>query len=169
MPKPPRPGEQCLPNDPARMSFDAGVVFIGHIETPWPTSDDCPRNARVEDAVCQLHLKPEFRPGLASLETCTHVIILYWMHRARRDLIVQSPSFTQGVHGCFALRSPVRPNPISVSVSRLVECTPEGLSVEGLDCVNGTPLIDIKPYFARTDSVPDARVGWFDSAGLPPR
>jgi tRNA (Thr-GGU) A37 N-methylase len=63
-------------------------------------------------------------------------------------------------HGTFALRSPARPNPIAMSVVRLVRIEGPTLSVVGLDCLDGTPLLDIKPYFASTDSVPDAVVGW---------
>jgi tRNA (Thr-GGU) A37 N-methylase len=62
--------------------------------------------------------------------------------------------------GTFALRSPVRPNPIAASVARLVKLDGTTLSVVGLDCIDGTPLIDLKPYFASTDAVPDAHVGW---------
>ncbi|WP_349357722.1 tRNA (N6-threonylcarbamoyladenosine(37)-N6)-methyltransferase TrmO [Stappia sp.] len=160
--KPPRPGEERLARDPAELAPDAGLVFIGHIETPWQTPDACPRNARASDATARVRLKPEYLPGLASIDSCTHVILLYWMHRARRDLIVQAPSFAKGAHGCFALRSPIRPNPVSLSVSELVERTDDGLIVRGIDCLNGTPLIDIKPYFARTDSVAGASVGWFE-------
>jgi tRNA (Thr-GGU) A37 N-methylase len=65
-----------------------------------------------------------------------------------------------GGRGTFALRSPVRPNPIAMSVVRLVRVEGTRLSVVGLDCLDGTPLLDLKPYFASTDSVPDAVVGW---------
>jgi tRNA (Thr-GGU) A37 N-methylase len=82
------------------------------------------------------------------------------MDRARRDLIVQAPRHYSEHRGTFALRSPVRPNPIAVSVARLLEIRDNELSVVGLDCIDGTPLLDLKPYFAATDSVPDASVGW---------
>jgi tRNA-Thr(GGU) m(6)t(6)A37 methyltransferase TsaA len=158
--KPPRPGEKFLVTDPANMPVDTGLVFIGHIETPWKTTRDCPRNGRGSEAVCRVHVGQAFREGLASVETCSHLYLLYWMHEARRDLIVQAPSFTEETHGSFALRSPIRPNPVALSVVELVAMRPDGVDVRGLDCVDGTPLIDIKPYFAGTDSVPQARVGW---------
>ncbi|HWW34493.1 MAG TPA: TrmO family methyltransferase, partial [Xanthobacteraceae bacterium] len=85
---------------------------------------------------------------------------LYWMDRARRDLVIQAPHHYPERRGTFALRSPVRPNPIAVSVVRLLNTHCNELSVVGLDCVDGTPLLDLKPYFAATDSVPDASVGW---------
>ena len=80
--------------------------------------------------------------------------------QARRDLVWQRPGSTGLTYATFALRSPVRPNPIAVSVARLVGIADNTLSVVGLDCVDGTPLLDLKPYFASTDSVPDAAVGW---------
>ena len=83
--------------------------------------------------------------------------MLYFMDRARRDLLVQAPRHGER-RGTFALRSPVRPNPIAMSVVRLVGIDGTKLSVVGLDCLDGTPLIDIKPYFASVDSVPDAVV-----------
>jgi tRNA (Thr-GGU) A37 N-methylase len=82
------------------------------------------------------------------------------MDQARRDLVIQAPRHYGEPRGTFALRSPVRPNPIAASVVRLVNVEGLKLSVVGLDCRDGTPLLDIKPYFASTDAVPDAVVGW---------
>ncbi|WP_249693815.1 tRNA (N6-threonylcarbamoyladenosine(37)-N6)-methyltransferase TrmO [Stappia sp. WLB 29] len=157
-----RPGEEAFDHDPARGPFEAGLVFIGHVETPWATRAQCPRNGRGTDAVCRVRLKPEYRKGLKSVDECSHLILLYWMHKARRDLAVLAPGFADETHGCFGLRAPVRPNPVSLSVVQLLEMTQDGFLVRGLDCLNGTPLIDIKPYFVTTDSVPEARVRWRD-------
>ena len=79
------------------------------------------------------------------------------MNRARRDLVLQAPRHYAEHRGTFALRSPARPNPIAVSVARLVRIDGSSLSVVGLDCLDDTPLLDIKPYFASTDS--DSRRG----------
>jgi tRNA-Thr(GGU) m(6)t(6)A37 methyltransferase TsaA len=140
--------------------FDASLYFIGRIHTPWPQRDDCPKNARESDAVCSIVLDPRWIEGLKGLESTSHVIVLYWMDEARRDLVRQAPHHYSERRGTFALRSPVRPNPIALSVARLVGIDGNTLSVVGLDCRDGTPLLDIKPYFASTDSVPDASVGW---------
>lgn len=105
-------------------------------------------------------LDPRWAAGLQGLEGVSHVVVLYWMDRARRDLVLQAPHHYSERRGTFALRSPVRPNPIAVSVARLVRIDGNELSVVGLDCLDDTPLLDIKPYFASTDSVPDASVGW---------
>lgn len=152
-----RPGEETvdLPAAP-----DAGVYFIGRIHTPWSERKDCPKNARESDAVCTVELDARFAPGLKDVETCSHLVLLYWMDRAPRNLVLQTPSHYGTQRGTFALRSPARPNPIAMSVVKLLGIDGNTLSVVGLDCLDGTPLLDIKPYFASTDSVPDATVGW---------
>jgi tRNA-Thr(GGU) m(6)t(6)A37 methyltransferase TsaA len=143
---------------PAR--FDASLYFIGRIRTPWQSRNECPKNGRESDAVCTIELDPRWVAGLKGLETVSHLLVLYWMDKARRDLVLQAPRHYAELRGTFALRSPVRPNPIAASVVRLIRIDNNKLSVVGLDCLDGTPLLDIKPYFASTDSVPDAAVGW---------
>jgi tRNA-Thr(GGU) m(6)t(6)A37 methyltransferase TsaA len=152
-----REGEQTvdLPAAP-----DAGVYFIGRIRTPWKERKDCPKNARESEAVCTVELDPRFADGLKDVETCSHLVLLYWMDRAPRNLVLQVPGDYGTRHGTFALRSPARPNPIAMSVVRLIGVDANRLRVIGLDCLDNTPLVDIKPYFASTDCVPDAVVGW---------
>ena len=140
--------------------FDAALYYIGRIHTPWKRREDCPKNPRESDAICTVVVDPRWVRGLQGLETVSHVVVLYWMDRARRDLVLQAPHHYAELRGTFALRSPVRPNPIAVSVARLLGVEGNRLSVVGLDCVDGTPLLDLKPYFASTDSMPDATVGW---------
>ena len=147
--------------------FDAGVYFIGRIQTPWTRREQCPKNARGSDAECTITLDPRYAAALDGVAECTHLVVLYFMDRARRDLLVQVPRHGKRAgerRGSFALRSPVRPNPIAMSVVRLVRVEGTRLTVVGLDCLDGTPLVDIKPYFASVDSVPDAVVGRSDSA-----
>ncbi len=140
--------------------FDASLYYIGRIRTPWKRREDCPENPRETSEVCTIELDPRWAVGLTGLETVSHIVVLYWMYQARRDLVLQAPHHYPERRGTFALRSPVRPNPIAVSVARLVRIEGCALSVVGLDCLDGTPLLDIKPYFASTDSIPDASVGW---------
>ncbi len=140
--------------------FDASLYFIGRIRTPWIRREDCPKNGREAEAVCSVELDPRWAQGLRGLESSSHAVLLYWMDRARRDLVLQAPRHYGETRGTFALRSPVRPNPIAMSVVRLLRIEGSTLSVVGLDCLDGTPLLDIKPYFASTDAVPDALVGW---------
>ncbi len=139
---------------------DASLYFIGRIHTPWRRRDECPKNARESDAACSIVLDPRWAGGLKGLESASHIVVLYWMHEARRDLVLQAPRHYREQRGTFALRSPVRPNPIALSVARLVRIEGNRLTVVGIDCLDGTPLLDIKPYFASTDAMPDAVVGW---------
>ncbi len=143
--------------------FDASLYFIGRIRTPWTRRDDCPKNARESDAVCTLELDPRWAQALTGIESCSHLVVLYWMNRSRRDLVLQVPRSYGVGRGTFALRSPARPNPIAMSVVRLLRLDGSKLSVVGLDCLDGTPLLDIKPYFASTDAVCDAVVGWHEA------
>lgn len=83
--------------------------------------------------------------GHTTIAQYTRIQVLYWMHRARRDLVVQAPFRTGRTTGSFALRSPVRPNPIASSVIDLVRIEGITLHVRGLDCLDGTPLLDLKP------------------------
>ncbi len=152
----PRPGEESVPLPAA---FDAGLYFIGRVRTPWTERADCPRNSAQSDAVCTLEVDPLFAPALASLEGTTHLIVLYWMHRAPRNLVAQQPRHAPEPRGTFSLRSPARPNPIAVSVVELLGIDGGRVRVRGLDCLDGTPLLDIKPYFASTDARPQAQVG----------
>jgi len=142
---------------------DASLFFIGRIRTPWKRREECPKNPRETDAACTIVLDPRWTDGLKGLESVSHVVVLYWMDRARRDLVLQMPHHYAQGRGTFALRSPVRPNPIAVSVARLLSIEGNKLTVIGLDCIDKTPLLDLKPYFATTDSVPEASVGWHAS------
>jgi tRNA-Thr(GGU) m(6)t(6)A37 methyltransferase TsaA len=155
-----RPGEIAVPM-PAQA--DAAVYFIGRIRTPWKSRKDCPKNAREAretGVVCTIELDPRFAPALAGVETCSHLVVLYWMDQSRRDLVVQVPAHYGTGRGTFSLRSPARPNPIAMSVVELRKVDGTRLDVVGLDCLDGTPLLDLKPYFASTDAIPDAAVGW---------
>jgi tRNA-Thr(GGU) m(6)t(6)A37 methyltransferase TsaA len=152
-----RPGESAIELPDA---FDAGLYFIGRIRTPWSRRAECPKNGAESDAVCTIALEARYAAGLQDVPGCTHLIALYWMHRAPRNLVAQRPFHYGETRGVFALRSPARPNPIALSVVELVAVAGPELRVRGLDCLDGTPLLDLKPYFASTDARPAARVGW---------
>ncbi len=149
-----RPGEVTT-ELPA--SHDAGVYFIGRIRTPFKSRAECPRNTAESDALGRVELDPRFAAGLEDLGLYSHIWLLYWMDQARRDLIQQVPAHLGRPRGTFALRSPVRPNPIALAAVELLGIDGATLRVRKVDCIDGTPLLDIKPYFASTDSFPDAR------------
>ena len=91
--------------------FDASLYYIGRIRTPWKQRKDCPKNARQSEAVCTIEVDPRWAPGLKDVESCTHLVVLYWMDRSRRDIVLQVPSHYGVQRGTFSLRSPARPNP----------------------------------------------------------
>lgn len=124
---------------------DAWLQFIGTIRTPFSTRADCPRQGRDDGPECRVELRPPWDAGLKGIERYARIEILYWLDRSRRDLVLQSPKSDGETTGTFALRSPVRPNPVGVSRVVLVRRDGAALIVRGLDCLDGTPLVDIKP------------------------
>ena len=149
-----RPGEVAIELPTA---YDASVYFIGRIRTPFKSRAECPRNTAESEAVGRVEVDSRFAAGLEDLGLYSHVWLLYWMDQARRDLIQQVPAHLGRPRGTFALRSPVRPNPIALAAVELLGIEGATLRVRKVDCIDGTPLLDIKPYFASTDSFPDAK------------
>jgi tRNA-Thr(GGU) m(6)t(6)A37 methyltransferase TsaA len=156
-----RGGEVALAEDPAGQPGDAHLVFIGAIRSPWTRREDCPKNmreARVRGRPATVEILPTFHQGLEGLQAASHVAVLTWLHHAPRNLIVQKPRHASEAKGVFALRTPVRPNPVGLHVARLLDVDPASgiLRLEAIDVLDGTPVIDLKPYFATTDAIPDA-------------
>ena len=138
-----RPGEIAV-TLPDRT--DAGIYFIGRIRTPWQARRDCPRRGDPDNGPpCVIEVDPRWAQALTGIETHPRLQVLYWMHEARRDLVLQKARAAGEPMATFALRSPVRPNPIASSVVTLLERLGTRLTVRGLDCLDGTPLIDLKP------------------------
>ena len=124
---------------------DVGVFFIGTIHTPWRDRGECPKRGTLDGPLCSIVVDPRWQQALTDIADHPRIQVLYWMHHARRDLVLQTPIRTGLTTGSFALRSPVRPNPIASSVVALVSFAGSTLKVRGLDCLDGTPLIDLKP------------------------
>lgn len=124
---------------------DAGLVFIGRIHTPWDQRLLCPRQGRSDGPLCRIELFEPWAQALRGIEAFERLEVLYWLDRSRRDLVLQSPGSNGKVHGTFSLRSPVRPNPIGTSIVQLDRVEGSVLFVRGLDCLDGTPLLDLKP------------------------
>jgi tRNA-Thr(GGU) m(6)t(6)A37 methyltransferase TsaA len=137
-----RTGETRVDAPPAT---DAGLVFIGRIRTPWTDRLECPRQGRKDGPLCRIEV---FEPWVAALDGITEyaqIEVLYWLHLSRRDLVRQSPRNDGVARGAFSLRTPVRPNPIGTQIVRLERVEGANVYVRGLDCLDGTPLIDLKP------------------------
>jgi tRNA-Thr(GGU) m(6)t(6)A37 methyltransferase TsaA len=160
-----RGGETALAFDPAQMDGDARIVFIGRVRSPWTTRQDCPKNVREarergDARGATVEIDAPYRAGLMGIASASHVILLTWLDFAPRNLIVQKPRHATEAKGVFALRSPARPNPVGLHTVRLLglDATAGLLSIDAIDVLDGTPLIDMKPHFASVDAVPDATI-----------
>jgi tRNA-Thr(GGU) m(6)t(6)A37 methyltransferase TsaA len=134
---------------PLPETADATLHFIGVIRTPWATRRDCPKRGDLEGPLCRLEIAEPWVAALDGIETAERLQVLYWLHEARRDLVRQSPTRDGRTLGTFALRSPIRPNPIGSSLVQLIRREGPVLAVRGLDCVDGTPLLDLRPEVCR--------------------
>ncbi|HMM65094.1 MAG TPA: tRNA (N6-threonylcarbamoyladenosine(37)-N6)-methyltransferase TrmO [Mesorhizobium sp.] len=137
-----RQGEVAVAAPPPQ---DAGLVFIGVIRTPWTSRMMTPRMGRADGPVCRIEVYEPWREALSGVEKFERLEVLYWLHLSRRDLVRQSPANDGSTRGTFALRSPARPNPIGTTIATLVGVEGSTLLVRGMDCLDGTPLLDIKP------------------------
>ncbi len=141
---------------------DAGLVFIGTIRTPWVSRLMAPRQGRADGPICRIEIFPLWREALAGIEQFERLEVLYWLHLSRRDLVRQSPANDGSARGTFSLRSPVRPNPIGTSIVTLVGVEGSTLLVRGLDCLDGTPLLDLKPDRALFTPIAPPQPGDFE-------
>ncbi|CAH0529297.1 tRNA (N6-threonylcarbamoyladenosine(37)-N6)-methyltransferase TrmO [Vibrio hippocampi] len=126
----------------------ATLNFIGKISTPYTSVEACPNNIQAQGPTCRITLFEEFKPGLSGLAVGDNILVLYWLADAQRDQVVQV-SRGGDRKGTFALRSPHRPNPIGAAVLPITAIDNGVISVRGLDCLDNTPLIDIKPAIYR--------------------
>ena len=124
---------------------NAGLVFIGRIRTPWKSRLETPRQGRHDGPVCRLEIFEPWVPAIKGVDFYSNLEVIYWLHLSRRDLVLQSPKNNKSTRGTFSLRSPVRPNPIGTSIVTLGAREGPVLRVRGLDCLDGTPLLDLKP------------------------
>jgi tRNA (adenine37-N6)-methyltransferase len=149
-----RPGERAIDWSEVK---DASLEFIGEIRTPWMSRAECPRQGMLDGPICEVRVFERWRDALQDIDQFPRLEILYWLHQARRDLVLQCARHDTTPRGTFSLRSPVRPNPIGLSCVSLERREGTTLFVRGLDCLNGTPLLDIKPERALFET-PAARI-----------
>ncbi|QSZ28182.1 tRNA (N6-threonylcarbamoyladenosine(37)-N6)-methyltransferase TrmO [Aceticella autotrophica] len=137
------------------------IINIGVIHSPYKSPGDAPNQGCFSDEIMQLEIYPQFLDGLKDIERVTHLIVLYWCHLARRDVLQTKTPYGSKIRGVFACRSPARPNPIAFCVAKLLEVKGDRLFVRGIEAVDGSPIVDIKPYSTDIDSIHDASIGWF--------
>lgn len=135
---------------------------IGVIRSPFTARDETPIQASRSQAPGEVLVDPEFEPGLQDLEGFSHIILLYAFHRSSGFSLQVKPFLDNQERGLFATRYPNRPNPIGISIVRLLKCEGGRLSVEGVDVLDNTPLLDIKPYVPDFDLRTDVRTGWYE-------
>lgn len=136
---------------------------IGVIHAPFTEKDKTPIQASRSNALGLVELFPEFAEGLKDIENLSHIHLLYVFHESAGYKLHVKPFLDDQEHGIFATRYPRRPNPIGISTVRLVAREANLLTVEGVDVLDGTPLLDIKPYVPDFDLRTDVRTGWYET------
>ena len=147
------------------MSDQLTLKPIGVIETPFREPAGTPiQPSRAAGARGRVHIEPHFQAGLKDLAGFERIWLIYWLHKAPASSLVVTPFLDHQQRGVFATRSPTRPAPIGLSAVRLLEIQNGTLEVADVDMVNGTPLLDIKPYAPEFDCYPASKAGWFDQS-----
>jgi len=136
---------------------------VGIIHSPFTEKDKTPIQASRSLAIGQVEIYPEFADGLKDIEALSHIYLLYAFHESQGYKLQVKPFLDNQEHGIFATRYPYRPNPIGLSVVKLLSCENNILTVEGVDVLDGTPLLDIKPYVPDFDLRTDVRAGWYET------
>ncbi|WP_456369196.1 tRNA (N6-threonylcarbamoyladenosine(37)-N6)-methyltransferase TrmO [Geoglobus sp.] len=142
-------------------SVEMALAPIGVVRSPYRDFSQAPHQGRFSSAVSEIEVFEEFSPALKDIDTCTHLIVLYWLDRAKRDVLATKTPYGDEVRGVFATRSPHRPNPIGFCVVELLEVKGNVLRVRWLDALDGSLVVDIKPYSSDIDCVENAVIGWF--------
>jgi tRNA-Thr(GGU) m(6)t(6)A37 methyltransferase TsaA len=140
---------------------------IGVIHSPFTEKDQTPIQASRSQAIGVVEVHPEFANGLKDIEDFSHLFLLYAFHQSTGYDLRVKPFLDDREHGLFATRYPRRPNPLGISIVRLVSRRKNTLTVEGIDVLDGTPLLDIKPYVPDFDHHADVRVGWYGTRSKP--
>lgn len=134
---------------------------IGTIYTPYRSKEACPIQPRyASGASGRVVLLPQYAEGLKDIETFSHIYLLYLFDRSGEIILARPTFLDETPHGIYASRHPCRPNSIGLSIVRLISREGATLMVEGVDMLNETPLLDIKPYIPQYDAIPDANPGW---------
>lgn len=136
---------------------------IGFISTPFKAKEGMPIQSRLaKGAKGRIELKEEFVPGLLDLDGFSHIILVYYFHESKDFKLQVEPFLENKKHGVFATRAPKRPNAIGMSVVKLLRIDNNILEVQNIDVLDGTPLLDIKPYIPQFDIHQVEKSGWIE-------
>ena len=138
------------------------VKPIGIIHSPYRDGVQAPHQGCGRKETCQVELFKEFEEGLKDIEGFSHIILIYYLHKSKGYHLLVRTHWDTKIHGLFTSRSPNRPCPLGLSVVELIARKENILEVKGLDAIDGTPLLDIKPYFSSIDGKADVKIGWFE-------
>ena len=119
---------------------------IGVVHNDYTSLTDIPRQGHMSEEISEIEIHPALTDGLLKIEQNKYLIVLYWAHLAKRDIRKTLPPMSKEIHGVFASRSPGRPNPLSLCIAELIAREGNILRVKGLDALDGSSIIDIKPY-----------------------
>ena len=119
---------------------------IGIVHNAYKNLTDIPRQGRMSEEVSEIEIHPNYADGLLKIEQNKYLIVLYWAHLAKRDILKTIPPRSSEIRGVFASRSPGRPNPLSLCIAELIERKGNILRVKNIDALDGSSVIDIKPY-----------------------
>jgi tRNA-Thr(GGU) m(6)t(6)A37 methyltransferase TsaA len=138
---------------------------IGVVRSPYTTLEGMPLQSVGAPEVCgQIEIEPSFGAGLLDLQEFSHLHLITHLHRGAPGGLTVVPFLDDTRHGIFATRSPRHPNPIGLSVVRLLAVRGATLEIAGVDLLDGTPVLDLKPYVPVFDSVAAERTGWLERA-----
>ena len=143
--------------------MDILLKSIGTIYSPFNEKEQTPIQSSRSQAIGRIEVEPEFVEGLQDIEGFSHIILLYVFHRAANYTLKVNPFLDDQLHGVFSTRYPDRPNSLGLSVVRLLARRENILDIEGVDVLNETPLLDLKPYVPEFDIHEATRLGWYAS------
>jgi len=136
---------------------------IGIIHTPYKEPKGMPIQGKFKEGVTgKIEVFPKYQKGLKDIEGFSHLILLYYFHRAKEEKLIGKPFLEDEAHGIFAFRSPIRPNHIGISIVKLEKVQKNIITFSEVDILDGTPLLDIKPYVSHFDSRENVKNGWLD-------
>jgi tRNA-Thr(GGU) m(6)t(6)A37 methyltransferase TsaA len=148
------------------MKPEGAFTIIGTVRSPWKTAEGMPiQTTGARGIKGRIDIYEEYRPGLVDLAGFSRIILVYQFHRSTGYDLIVIPFLDTRPHGVFATRAPRRPSQIGLSVVRLLSIDESGIEIEDIDILDGTPLLDIKPYIPEIDSFPDEKTGWLPVTG----